>query len=71
MPANSSFDLVDILKHLTAMFEPIATSQGVRLYFKCREKQLRIGQSVDYVITAVTDLLFKLIRYTSENVRCQ
>jgi AraC-like DNA-binding protein len=67
MPANSSFDLIDVLKHLTAMFEPIATPQGVRLYFKSRQKQLRIDQSVDLVITALTDLLFKLIRYTGEN----
>lgn len=65
MPA--SFDLVNVLKRLTATFAPIATSQGLRLYFKSREKHLHINQSVDFLITALTDLLFKLIHYTGEN----
>jgi AraC-like DNA-binding protein len=67
MPHHSSLDLINVLKHLTAMFEPIAALQEVRLHFKSKQKHLPISQSVDDVITALTDLLFKLISYTSDN----
>ncbi len=67
MSKNTCYDIIPVFRHLTAMLEPIARAQGIGIYFINTLKELPIDQDAAALITGLTDLLYKIINYTSEN----
>lgn len=59
--------MVSVVTHLTKMLEPIATSHGIRIYFRNKPRKILVNQDAATLITCLTELLYKIINYTSEN----
>jgi AraC-like DNA-binding protein len=65
MPENSCYNMVPVLRHLTAMLQPFAASYDIRLHFKNNRKQLLVGAGTGCVIPGISKLLYQIINYTS------
>lgn len=67
MSKMACYDIIPVLKHLTAMLKPIARAQCIRIYFKSTLEKLLLDQDAAALVTGLTDLLYKIINFTSEN----
>lgn len=67
MPKSSGYDIIAVLTHLIKMLDPVARSQDLRLAFKNKPQKLYVDQDTAGLMTGLTDLLYKIIKYTPAN----
>lgn len=67
MSTSGLYDIIPMLRNLTAMLDPIAESQSIRLRFTSRLEKLQVEQNTIALITGIIELIYKIINYTAEN----